>query len=135
MRCRFVDKWLISRVGAWVLRSACRTAQTRPKHLKVSVNLSPAQFETGDIGEIVAAALRESGLEPSRLELEITESLLLRHTETIMCKPSKLKARGVAIVMDAFGTGYSSLSYLWRFPFDKIKIDRTLMNGLEARRT
>ena len=123
---------LIGRVGAWVLRAACRTAQTWPDHLKIAVNLSPAQFETGDVYEDVAAALRESGLQPSRLELEITESLLLRETDAVIDKLSKLKELGVAIVMDDFGTGYSSLSYLWRFPFDKIKIDRSFMGGLDT---
>ena len=123
---------MIGRVGAWVLRSACCTAQMWPEHLKVAVNLSPAQFETGDICEVVAAALKESGLEPSRLELEITESLLLRETETVMDKLWELKALGVAIVMDDFGTGYSSLTCLWRFPFDKIKIDRSFMDRVDT---
>jgi EAL domain-containing protein (putative c-di-GMP-specific phosphodiesterase class I) len=99
--------------------------------LTVAVNLSPAQFETGGVSEIVATSLQESGLAPHRLELEITETLLLGDSETIMAELRKIKAMGVAIVMDDFGTGYSSLSYLWKFPFDKIKIDRSFMQGFD----
>ena len=118
---------LIDHIGAWVLREACRTAMTWPDHLTVAVNLSPSQFLAGTIGDIVAAALENSGLAAHRLELEITEALLLGNTESVLAQLQKLKAKGVAIVMDDFGTGYSSLSYLWRFPFDKIKIDRSFM--------
>ena len=100
--------------------------------LTVAVNLSPAQFEAGSISAIVASALRETGLAPHRLELEITETLLLGNSEAIMTELQTLKSMGVAIVMDDFGTGYSSLSYLWRFPFDKIKIDRSFMQGFDA---
>jgi diguanylate cyclase (GGDEF)-like protein len=122
---------LIGKIGAWVLREACRTAATWPKHLTIAVNMSVAQFEHGGVCDIVAAALKETGLEPRRLELEITESLLLGDSEAIMGELHALKEMGVAIVMDDFGTGYSSLSYLWRFPFDKIKIDRSFMTGLD----
>jgi EAL domain-containing protein (putative c-di-GMP-specific phosphodiesterase class I) len=115
-----------------VLREACRTAATWPAHLTVAVNLSPQQFVAGTISDIVAAALKEAELAPHRLELEITEGLLLGNTETIMAQLLTLKTMGVAIVMDDFGAGYSSLSYLWRFPFDKIKIDRTFMQGLDG---
>jgi diguanylate cyclase (GGDEF)-like protein len=125
------DLRLIDKIGAWVLREACRTAATWPSHLTVAVNLSPAQFAAG-ICDTVAAALKEAGLAPHRLELEITESLLLGNTETIMTQLLTLKTMGVAIVMDDFGAGYSSFSYLWRFPFDKIKIDRTFMQGLDG---
>jgi EAL domain-containing protein (putative c-di-GMP-specific phosphodiesterase class I) len=100
--------------------------------LTVAVNLSPAQFVAGSVSEIVAAALAEADLEPNRLELEITETLLLGDSESVMAELRKLKALGVAIVMDDFGTGYSSLSYLWRFPFDKIKIDRSFMQGFDG---
>jgi diguanylate cyclase (GGDEF)-like protein len=123
---------LIDKIGAWVLREACRTAATWPEHLTVAVNLSPAQFAAGSISNIVAAALKEAGLAAHRLELEITETLLLGNSEAIMAELSTLKAMGVAIVMDDFGTGYSSLSYLWRFPFDKIKIDRSFMQGFDG---
>jgi EAL domain-containing protein (putative c-di-GMP-specific phosphodiesterase class I) len=125
---------LIDKIGAWVLREACRTAKLWPKHLTVAVNLSPAQFAAGGVSVIVAAALAESGLEPQRLELEITETPLLGNTESIMTELQALKAMGVAIVMDDFGTGYSSLNYLWRFPFDKIKIDRSFMQGFDTAR-
>ena len=120
---------LIDKIGTWVLREACRTAVGWPKHLTVAVNLSPAQFLAGSVSNIVAAALKEANLEPFRLELEITESLLLGDSESVMTELRNLKELGVAIVMDDFGTGYSSLSYLWRFPFDKIKIDRSFMQG------
>jgi diguanylate cyclase (GGDEF)-like protein len=123
---------LIDEIGAWVLREACRTAATWPEHLTVAVNLSPAQFLAGSISGIVAAALKEAGLAAHRLELEITETLLLGNSEAIMAELKTLKAMGVAIVMDDFGTGYSSLSYLWRFPFDKIKIDRSFMQGFDG---
>jgi diguanylate cyclase (GGDEF)-like protein len=126
------DLQLIDKIGAWVLREACRTAATWPEHLTVAVNLSPAQFVAGSVSDIVAAALKEAGLPAHRLELEITETLLLGNSETIMAELQLLKAMGVAIVMDDFGTGYSSLSYLWRFPFDKIKIDRSFMQGFEG---
>jgi diguanylate cyclase (GGDEF)-like protein len=125
---------LIDKIGAWVLREACRTAKLWPKHLTVAVNLSPAQFAAGSVSVTVAAALADAGLEPHRLELEITETLLLGNTEAITTELQTLKAMGVAIVMDDFGTGYSSLSYLWRFPFDKIKIDRSFMQGFEGSR-
>jgi diguanylate cyclase (GGDEF)-like protein len=126
------DLRLIDKVGAWVLREACRTAATWPEYLTVAVNLSPAQFLVGSVSDIVAAALKEAGLAAHRLELEITETLLLGNSKAIMAELQTLKAMGVAIVMDDFGTGYSSLSYLWRFPFDKIKIDRSFMQGFEG---
>ncbi len=118
---------LIDKIGTWVLREACGEAATWPEPLTIAVNLSPAQFSCGSVSDIVAAALKESGLAAHRLELEITETLLLGDSEAILTELQKLKATGVAIVMDDFGTGYSSLSYLWRFPFDKIKIDRSFM--------
>ena len=102
------------------------------EYLTVAVNLSPAQFEGESVSAVVAGALREAGLAPNRLELEITETLLLGNDEAIMAELQTLKTMGVAIVMDDFGTGYSSLSYLWRFPFDKIKIDRSFMQGIDA---
>ncbi|MGC2780509.1 MAG: EAL domain-containing protein, partial [Bradyrhizobium sp.] len=126
------DLRLIGKIGAWVLREACRTAMLWPKHLTIAVNLSPAQFAAGSVSAIVAAALEEAGLEPHRLELEITETLLLGDSDSVMAELRALKALGVAIVMDDFGIGYSSLSYLWRFPFDKIKIDRSFMAGFDG---
>jgi diguanylate cyclase (GGDEF)-like protein len=125
------DLRLIDKIGAWVLREACRTAMTWPEKLTVAVNVSPAQFENGTIEHSVADALEKSGLPPHRLELEITEALLLRSDGKAMPILKRLKTLGVSIVMDDFGTGYSSLSYLWKFPFDKIKIDRSFMAGFE----
>jgi EAL domain-containing protein (putative c-di-GMP-specific phosphodiesterase class I) len=125
---------LIDKVGAFVLREACRAAALWPQHLAIAVNLSPAQFAVRGISATVAAALRETGLASHRLELEITESLLLDNTDAILAELQALKAMGVAIVMDDFGTGYSSLGYLWRFPFDKIKIDRSFMQGFDGSR-
>ena len=97
----------------------------------MAVNLSPAQFESGTIEATVAHALKTSGLAPNRLELEITETLLLGNNDATMATLKRLKDMGVSIVMDDFGTGYSSLSYLWKFPFDKIKIDRSFMESFE----
>jgi diguanylate cyclase (GGDEF)-like protein len=126
------DMRLIDKIGSWVLQEACQTAATWPEPLTVAVNLSPAQFVAGSVSAIVANTLSETGLAPKRLELEITETLLLGNSAAIMTELQTLKAMGVAIVMDDFGTGYSSLSYLWRFPFDKIKIDRSFMQGIDA---
>jgi diguanylate cyclase (GGDEF)-like protein len=123
---------LIDRIGAWVLEKACSTALAWPEHLMVAVNLSAAQFSSGQVAATVSSVLRQTGLAAHRLELEITESLLLHDTEAVLNELAQLKALGVAIVMDDFGTGYSSLSYLWRFPFDKIKIDGSFMQALEG---
>jgi diguanylate cyclase (GGDEF)-like protein len=122
---------LMDRVGAWVLREACRVAVTWPADLTIAVNISPSQFAKGNISEAVARVLKETGLDAGRLEIEITENLLVKDTDTALAELNKLKAMGVSIVMDDFGTGYSSLSYLWRFPFNKIKIDRSFMLGLD----
>jgi diguanylate cyclase (GGDEF)-like protein/PAS domain S-box-containing protein len=126
------DMRLIDKIGAWVLREACRTAATWPEHLTIAVNLSPTQFAAGNVSALVASALKDTGLASHRLELEITETLLLGNTEAILMELNTLKAIGVAIVMDDFGTGYSSLSYLWRFPVDKIKIDRSFVEGFDG---
>lgn len=124
---------VIGELGAWVLEEACHTAAAWPEELAISVNLSSAQFGKGTIIDVVAAALANSGLQPQRLLLEITESLLLGDSEMVMAELRGLKALGAQIVMDDFGTGYSSLSYLWRFPFDKIKVDGSFMRALEKR--
>jgi diguanylate cyclase (GGDEF)-like protein len=123
---------LIGEIGAWVLERACSTAATWPSDLIVCVNLSPTQFVDGGVVASVRSALQNSGLEAHRLELEITEGLLLQHTEDVLNQLRRLKTLGVSIAMDDFGTGYSSLSYLWRFPFDKIKIDRSFMQASET---
>ena len=125
------DMHLIDKIGALVLRKACRTAAAWPKELTIAVNLSPAQFESETIVEVVTGALTELGLDANRLELEITEVLLLGNSESTMRQLRELKALGVSIVMDDFGTGYSSLNYLWKFPFDKIKIDRSFMHDFD----
>ncbi len=124
---------LIGRIGGWVIAEACRIAAAWPEHLRVAVNLSPAQF-TGDLCATVAQALAASGMAPARLELEITESLFMEASASITDELRALKGLGVSIAMDDFGTGYSSLSYLWRFPFDKIKIDRAFVVALDADR-
>lgn len=121
---------LISQIGSWVIKKACKAAAGWPDGLTVSVNMSPRQFENGELCGIVESALSDSGLAPHRLELEITEGLLVADTEGVMTQLRQLKALGVSIAMDDFGTGYSSLSYLWRFPFDKLKIDRSFMEVL-----
>ncbi|MEZ5827931.1 MAG: bifunctional diguanylate cyclase/phosphodiesterase [Hyphomicrobiales bacterium] len=121
---------LIVPIGEWVLRRACTDAVTWPEKLSVAVNLSPAQFRDGDIAETVAEILKETGLSPERLELEITENLLINDTEEVLTKLNRLREIGVAIAMDDFGTGYSSLSYLARFPFSKIKIDRQFIRNM-----
>jgi predicted signal transduction protein with EAL and GGDEF domain len=123
---------LIDKIGAWALEEACRTAANWPESLSVAVNLSPAQFTLGKVTETVRHALATTGLAAHRLELEITEALMLSDTEAILAELEKLHAMGVTIVMDDFGTGYSSLSYLWRFPFDKIKIDRSFMQAFDG---
>jgi diguanylate cyclase (GGDEF)-like protein len=124
------DTGLIVPLGEWVLRRACADAAKWPEPLFVSVNLSPAQFRDGDVTETVAQVLRETGLAPGRLELEITENLLINDTEEVLAKLNRLRELGVAIAMDDFGTGYSSLSYLARFPFSKIKIDRQFIRNM-----
>jgi diguanylate cyclase (GGDEF)-like protein len=125
------DMHLIDKIGALVLREACRTAAAWPKELTIAVNLSPSQFESETIVEVVTSALKASGLDANRLELEITEVLLLGNSESTMKQLRELKALGVSIVMDDFGTGYSSLNYLWKFPFDKIKVDRSFMQDFD----
>jgi diguanylate cyclase (GGDEF)-like protein len=124
------DTGLIVPIGEWVLRRACTEAASWSEPLTVAVNLSPAQFRDGDIAETVASVLKETGLAPNRLELEITENLLINDTEEVLGKLNRLRELGVAIAMDDFGTGYSSLSYLARFPFSKIKIDRQFIRNM-----
>jgi diguanylate cyclase (GGDEF)-like protein len=121
---------LIVPIGEWVLRRACWDAVSWPDDLTVAVNLSPAQFRDSDIAETVAEVLKETGLPARRLELEITENLLINDTEEVLSKLNRLREIGVAIAMDDFGTGYSSLSYLARFPFSKIKLDRQFIRNM-----
>ncbi len=121
---------LIVPIGEWALRTACAQAMHWPAHVSVAVNLSSRQFTAGDLPQIVKRVLEETGLPASRLELEITETVLLRDTEANMQMLRQLRDLGVRIALDDFGTGFSSLAYLQRFPFSKIKIDRTFISGL-----
>lgn len=118
---------LICEVGSWVLKRACQTARTWPDNIQVAVNLSPLQFTSGDAVAAIESAIKDSGLPANRLQIEITESTLLESTDLVIRDLNRIKALGVSIAMDDFGTGYSSLSYLWKFPFDKIKIDRSFV--------
>jgi len=120
---------LIEEIGEWVLRRACADAASWPGALKVAVNLSPLQFKA-DLLHVVTNALNLAGLPASRLELEITESLFLQDDDAVLSTLRAIRALGVRIAMDDFGTGYSSLSYLQRFPFDKIKIDKSFVQGM-----
>jgi diguanylate cyclase (GGDEF)-like protein len=121
---------LIVPIGEWVVREACRDAATWPEHVSVAVNLSPVQFRSGHLLETVTAALAATRLPASRLEVEITEGVLLAETQGTLRLLHELRARGVHIAMDDFGTGYSSLSYLRSFPFDRIKIDGSFIRSL-----
>jgi diguanylate cyclase (GGDEF)-like protein len=127
------DIGLIASLGEWVLREACAEAVKWPTEIKVAINLSPVQFRSRNLVQVVISALANSGLSPRRLELEITESLFLAETETNLAILHQLRELGVSISMDDFGTGYSSLSYLRSFPFDKIKIDRSFVKDLAQR--
>jgi diguanylate cyclase (GGDEF)-like protein len=127
------DTGLINQLGQWVLTEACKQAATWPPHMSVAVNLSPVQFKQPSLPLQVVSALSKSGLEPSRLELEITEAVLLKDTDSTQDTLKQLRDIGVRIALDDFGTGYSSLSYLSRFQFDKIKIDRSFVNDMSVR--
>src|SRR5712671_6243425 len=121
---------LINQLGEWVLTTACAEAATWPEDIKLAVNVSPVQFKSGTFALKIVAALTASGLAANRLELEITEAVLIRDDEAALAVLHQLRAIGVRIALDDFGTGYSSLSYLQRFPFDKIKIDRCFVNDI-----
>jgi len=121
---------LINQIGEWVLRQACREAATWPASIAVAVNLSPVQFKNQNLALLIVGALGDSGLAAGRLELEITEAVLLQNNEATLATLHRLRDLGVRIAMDDFGTGYSSLSYLRSFPFDKIKIDRSFINDI-----
>jgi diguanylate cyclase (GGDEF)-like protein/PAS domain S-box-containing protein len=127
------ENGLIIPIGEWVLREACREAASWPRPLQVAVNLSPVQFQAGDLERSIHQILLETGLAPTRLEVEITEGVLIGDFPRALNLLRRLKALGVRIAMDDFGTGYSSLSYLQSFPFDKIKIDRSFISDLAAR--
>ncbi|MBR0688425.1 EAL domain-containing protein [Bradyrhizobium manausense] len=124
------DTGLINAIGEWVLATACRDAAGWPDDIRLAVNVSPVQFKSGTLALKIMAALAASNLPASRLELEITEAVLIRDDDAALAILHQLRAIGVRIALDDFGTGYSSLSYLHRFPFDKIKIDRCFVNDI-----
>jgi diguanylate cyclase (GGDEF)-like protein/PAS domain S-box-containing protein len=124
---------LINQLGEWVLLTACAEATGWPQHTKVAINISPVQFRSPGLALKVIGALAESGLSPHRLELEITEAVLIRDDEVALRTLHQLRDAGIRIAMDDFGTGFSSLSYLQRFPFDKIKIDRCFIKDIAAK--
>jgi len=126
------DTGLIVPIGAWVLREACARAAHWPEHVRIAVNVSAVQFHRGALNESILRALADSGLAPSRLEIEITESIFLEGGEALRLLHG-LRSLGVRIALDDFGTGYSSLSYLQSFPFDKLKIDRSFIQNLLTR--
>ena len=126
------ESGLIMPLGQWVLKTACSEAMTWPEDKIIAVNLSPVQFRHADLAKTVLDILAETGLKPERLELEITEGVLIEDADRTLATLKALKAAGVRISLDDFGTGYSSLSYLQRFPFDKIKIDRSFIWEMEA---
>ncbi|MGY3509901.1 diguanylate cyclase (GGDEF)-like protein [Bradyrhizobium sp. USDA 3051] len=122
---------LIVPIGEWVIRQACATASRWPDHLHVAVNISAVQFRQPGLTEVIVGALAASGLDPRRLEIEITESVFLQDRNGTLTTLHQLRALGIKVAMDDFGTGYSSLTYLQCFPFDKIKIDRSFVSGVE----
>ncbi|MDO9058594.1 MAG: EAL domain-containing protein, partial [Bradyrhizobium sp.] len=117
-------------MGEWVIRQACVTAAGWPDHLRVAVNISAVQFRNPGLMQVIVGALAASGLHPTRLEIEITETVLLHNREATLAVLHQLRSLGVRIAMDDFGTGYSSLTYLQCFPFDKIKIDRSFVKNV-----
>ena len=123
------DTGLINELGAWVLTNACAEAATWPESVKLAVNVSPVQFKESFALKVVGA-LAASGLAAQRLELEITEAVLIRDHAAALAMLHQLRAIGIRIALDDFGTGYSSLSYLQRFQFDKIKIDRCFVDNI-----
>jgi diguanylate cyclase (GGDEF)-like protein len=126
------ESGLINCLGAWALAEACRVAASWPSHLTVSVNISPEQFYSGTLMTDIHNALELSSFPAYRLEVEVTESTMLKDSEMVLSQLSTLRDMGCAIVLDDFGTGYSSLSYLWKFPFSKLKIDRSFVQALDT---
>jgi diguanylate cyclase (GGDEF)-like protein len=126
------DTGLIVPLGEWVLRTACAEAAKWPVNLKIAINLSPAQFKSKDLVPIIVSALATSGIAPRRLEVEITETVIMHDSEAVFAALGQLHKLGVRIALDDFGTGYSSLSFLQKFRFDKIKIDRSFVKELSG---
>ncbi|MBR0958638.1 EAL domain-containing protein [Bradyrhizobium japonicum] len=125
---------LIVPLGEWVLRTACAEAAKWPSHVRIAINLSPAQFRSKELVPVIVGALASSGVAPHRLELEVTETVIMHDSEAVFTVLAQLRELGVRIALDDFGTGYSSLSFLQRFPFDKIKIDRSFVDELSSAR-
>ncbi|MBB4393436.1 EAL domain-containing protein [Bradyrhizobium sp. ERR14] len=125
---------LIVPLGEWILRTACAEAAKWPAHLRIAINLSPAQFRSKELVPVIVDALANSGIAPHRLELEVTETVIMHDSEAVFAALGQLRELGVRIALDDFGTGYSSLSFLQRFPFDKIKVDRSFVNELSSAR-
>ena len=125
---------LIAPIGEWILQQACSDAAKWPSRINLAINISAVQFKKGNLFDVILCALVESGLEPQRLELEITETSLLENQEAHLATIRQLKNLGISLALDDFGTGYSSVTYLTNFPFDKIKIDRTFTKGVLERR-
>jgi EAL domain-containing protein (putative c-di-GMP-specific phosphodiesterase class I) len=121
-------------IGEWVLRAACTEAANWPSDLTIAINLSPAQFRSKELVSIIVGALAASGIGPQRLELEITETVIMHDSEAVFAALEQLRELGVRIALDDFGTGYSSLSFLQKFPFDKVKIDRSFVSELASER-
>src|SRR5260221_1061834 len=126
------DSGLINELGDWVLQTACREAAAWPSHIRLAVNVSPVQLKSQTLALRIMCALATSGLSPDRLEIEITEAVLIHDDETALAILHQLRALGVRIALDDFGTGFSSLSYLKRFPFDKIKIPRCFVSDIDV---
>jgi EAL domain-containing protein (putative c-di-GMP-specific phosphodiesterase class I) len=124
---------LISKIGGWALAEACRTASTWPQHLTIAVNVSPEQFLDGTLMTDIHNALELSSFPAYRLEVEITESTMMSDADVVLSQLDALREMGCAIVLDDFGTGYSSLSYLWKFPFSKLKFDRSFVEAMEQK--
>ena len=124
---------LIVPIGAWVIQEACRQAMKWPEDVRVAVNVSSVQFRKPGLAQVLMQALAASGLDPKRLEVEITESIFLESSEALIAVLHSLRNLGIRIALDDFGTGYSSLSYLQSFPFDKIKIDRSFIQQMLSR--
>lgn len=124
---------LIDRIGKWVLNTACHEAASWPQPISVAVNVSPLQFRGTALTQVVKAALQNAGLDPARLELEITEGTLLTNTHHVMKMLTEMRSLGIKISMVDFGTGYSSLTYLQKFPFDKVKIDQSFVQGADTK--
>jgi predicted signal transduction protein with EAL and GGDEF domain len=126
------DTGLINELGDWVMQTACAEAASWPSHVRLAVNVSPVQLKSPTLALRITGALAASGLPPDRLEIEITEAVLIHDDETALAILHQLRSIGVRIALDDFGTGFSSLSYLKRFPFDKIKIDRCFVSDIEV---